>query len=76
MFKVKNKKMNLKRVFRKILLMSSFLISSTVFALNINAKEFKPVNKFKNIEKFINEKIFFDNLEKEFVENNEWLFYL
>jgi hypothetical protein len=76
MFKVKNKKMNLKRVFRKIFLMSSFLISSTVFALNINAKEFKPVNKFKNIEKFINEKIFFDNLEKEFVENNEWLFYL
>jgi hypothetical protein len=48
--------------------------------LNPNALEFIPENEekgnFKQIEKEKFDDKFFDNLEKSFVKNNEWLFYV
>ncbi len=48
--------------------------------LNPNALEFIPENQekgnFKQIEKEKFDDKFFDNLEKSFVKNNEWLFYV
>ena len=48
--------------------------------LNVKAKEFVPKEKkciFKEkIEKILKEKLVFDNLEKEFIKNNEWLFFV
>jgi hypothetical protein len=48
--------------------------------LNPNALEFIPENKekntFKPIEKKEIENPDFDKLEKSFVKNNEWLFYI
>ena len=48
--------------------------------LNPNALEFIPENQekgnFKQIEKEKFDDKFFDNLEKSFVKNNEWLYYM
>jgi hypothetical protein len=46
------------------------------FGLNVNAKEFKPKEtpiKVK-LDKIIQEKIVFDKLEDDFINNNFWLF--
>lgn len=62
-----------------------FMIS--LLGLNTNAKEFKPTSKptssnptsSKKIQNktpsIVDENLFFDNLEKDFVKNNEWLFF-
>lgn len=44
--------------------------------LNVKAKEFIPSKKTKYsfLEKFLQEKLMFDNNEKDFIKNNEWLF--
>lgn len=46
--------------------------------LNVNAKEFVPRQNCVKVklEKMLKEKILFDNLEKDFVKNNEWLFFV
>ena len=57
-----------------------FMIS--LLGLNTNAKEFKPTSKPTSSKKIqnktpsiVDENLFFDNLEKDFVKNNEWLFF-
>lgn len=52
----------------------------SILGLNTNAKEFKPTSsKPTNTPSTVNkdnEDVFFDNLEKDFITNNEWLFFL
>lgn len=62
-----------------------FMIS--LLGLNTNAKEFKPTSKPTSSKQtspkkisnktpsIVDENLFFDNLEKDFVKNNEWLFF-
>lgn len=51
-------------------------VNISLLGLNPNAKKFKPQIKtsLKNILKNVDEEIFFDNLEQDFIKNNEWLF--
>lgn len=43
--------------------------------LNVNAKEFVPRQNYTKVKlDKLQENILFDNLEKDFVKNNEWLF--
>lgn len=61
-------------------------LNVSIFGLNPNAKEFKPTfSKPTNTSSTVNEDnktnknnedVFFDNLEKDFITNNEWLFFL
>ena len=51
----------------------------SILGLNTNAKEFKPQfpNKTSLKKTFctiIDEEVLFDNLEQDFIKNNEWLF--
>jgi hypothetical protein len=63
-----------------------FMIS--LLGLNTNAKEFIPTSSKPTSSKptsskkiqnkppsIVDENLFFDNLEKDFVKNNEWLFF-
>ncbi len=55
-------------------------LNVSIFGLNPNAKEFKPqkttTSNCISSSKIQNEEVFFDNLEQDFIKNNEWLFFL
>lgn len=65
--KAKNKKMIFYSEFDKLHMSSN---------LNVKANEFIPSKKTKYsfLEKFLKDKLMFDNNEKDFIKNNEWLF--
>jgi hypothetical protein len=68
--------------------MSSTLpFNVSLLGLNTNAKEFKPQfnvptfnisspNSSQDSNKIQDENKFFDHLEKDFIKNNEWLFFV
>jgi hypothetical protein len=64
--------------------MSSILpFNVSLLGLNTNAKEFKPQFNSQILTTpppqtppIQDENFFFDNLEKDFVKNNEWLFFV
>lgn len=73
--------------FCKITMSSTLSFNASLLGLNTNAKEFKPQNTSnslidtlidtsKNTSKIHDENFFFDKLEKDFVKNNEWLFFV
>lgn len=60
-----------------------FMIS--LLGLNTNAKEFKPTSSKQTLPtpppttpstSYKDENVFFDNLEQNFIKNNEWLFFV
>lgn len=54
-------------------------LNVSVLGLNPNAKEFKPQFSIKTSSNKTNysnidEEVLFDNLEQDFIKNNQWLF--
>jgi hypothetical protein len=77
--------MNLKSQFYKITMSSILPFNVSLLGLNTKAKEFKPQFNSPILTtppptpppmSYKDENVFFDNLEQDFVKNNEWLFFV